>query len=137
MTRDVITASPDSLLSDIAALMAKNSIKRVPIVANNQLVGIVTRANFVQAIASMPRDLDYSLSDSSIREKLLSELHKQSWTESSRLNVFVHDAVVELWGTVSSDAEMQAIRVAAESSPGVCSVRNHLVVKPPQLVRVD
>ena len=137
MTRNVITASPDALLNNIAALMAKNSIKRVPIVANDQLVGIVTRANFVQAIASMRRDLDYSLSDSTIREKLLSELQKQSWTELSRLNVFVHDGVVELWGTASSDAEMQAIRVAAESSPGVCSVRTHLVVKPPQLAKPD
>jgi CBS domain-containing protein len=136
MTRNVITASPDSLLGDIAALMTKKAIKRVPIVTNNQLVGIVTRANFVQAIASMPRDLDYSLSDSTIREKLLSELQQQSWTESSRLNVIVHDGVVELWGTASSDAEIQAVRVAAESSPGVCSVRNHLVVKP-SLVKVN
>jgi CBS domain-containing protein len=129
MTRAVITAAPDTPLNDIAALMEKNSIKRIPIVEDDRLIGIVTRANLVQAIAITPHNLDYSLSDRTIREKLLSELNKQPWAEASRPNIIVHDGVVELWGTVSSDAEMQAIRVAAESSPGVCAVRNHLALR--------
>ena len=130
MTRNVISAAPDTSLNDIAALMEKSFIKRVPIVENGQLVGILTRANLVQALASAPRGLDFTLSDSTIREKLLLELNKQPWADASRFNVFVHDGVVELWGTVSSDAEKQAIRVAAESSPGVCAVHSHLRVTP-------
>jgi osmotically-inducible protein OsmY len=112
--------------------MEMNSIKRVPIVENDQVVGIVSRANLVQAVASASRELDYTLSDTTIRAKLLLELNKQPWTEGARLNVIVHDGVVELWGTASSDAEKQAIRVAAESSPGVCSVHNHLLIRPPE-----
>lgn len=131
MTRNVIVAAPDTSLNEIAALMEKNFIKRVPIVENDQLVGIITRANLVQAVASAPSGLDFTLSDSTIRAKLLLELNKQPWADASRLNVIVHDGVVELWGTASSDAEKQAIRVAAESTPGVCAVNSHLRVRPP------
>jgi CBS domain-containing protein len=130
MTKSVVTASPDTSLSEIASLMEKNFIKRVPIVASGQLVGIVTRANLVQALASAPRELDFTLSDSTIRSKLLAELNKQPWAVASRLNVIVHGGIVELWGTTSSEAEKEAFRVAAESSPGVCGVGNHLRVVP-------
>jgi CBS domain-containing protein len=130
MTHNVVTAAPDTPLGDIAALMERNFIKRVPIVANDQLVGILTRANLVQALASAPRGLDIPPSDSTIRAKLLLELNKQPWADASRLNLIVHDGVVEIWGTVSSDAERQAVRVAAESMLGVSAVNNHLRVRP-------
>lgn len=133
MTQSVVTAAPDAPLGDIAALMEKNFIKRVPIVENDQLVGIVTRANLVQAVASAPRGLDYIPSDSTIRAKLLLELNKQPWADESRLNVIVRDGIVDLWGTAGSDAEKQAIRVAAESVPGVCAVNSHLRVRPAEL----
>lgn len=73
MTRDVITASPDTSLSEIATLLESSAIKRVPIVINDQLVGIVTRANLIQALASDRKELDMPISDASIREKLLSQ----------------------------------------------------------------
>jgi osmotically-inducible protein OsmY len=113
--------------------MERHFIKRIPIVENNQLVGIVTRANLVQALASAPREIDFTLSDFTIRSKLLAELKAQSWADASRLNIIVHDGVVELWGTVSSEAEKQAVRVAAEASPGVCAVQSHLRVVPVEL----
>lgn len=134
MTRNVITVAPDTSLNDIAALMEKNSIKRVPIVENGQLVGIVSRANLVQALASAPRGIDLTLSDSTIRAKLLLELSNKPWAKGSRVNVIVHDGVVDLWGTACSDAEKQAIRAAAESTPGVCAVNSHLVISPSEPV---
>ena len=79
MTRNVVTAMPDTPLGEIAILLEKNSIKRVPIVKDGQLVGIVSRANLVQAVASAPKGLDISLSNSSIRDKLLAHLKAQPW----------------------------------------------------------
>jgi CBS domain-containing protein len=127
MTRRVITASPDTPLHEIARLLEKNSIKRVPIVRDGQLVGIISRANLIQAVASGRKELDISLSDTTIRDKLLTELNRQPWAHTALLNVTVDGGVVDLWGITGSEAERKAIRVAAESTPGVRAVNDNLV----------
>jgi CBS domain-containing protein len=126
MTRNVITASPNTPLSAIATLLESHAIKRVPIVENAQLVGIVSRANLIQAVASGRKELDITLPDSMIRNKLLAHLKTQHWAHTRLLNVTVNDGVVDLWGIVNSDTERTAIRVAAESMPGVRAVNDHL-----------
>jgi CBS domain-containing protein len=130
MTQNVITATPETPLDEIAVLLERNSIKRVPIVREGQLVGIVSRANLVQALATMPRGLEIPLSDTNIREKLLSHLKEQPWADTHLLNVIVTDGVVSLWGVTSSESERKAIRVAAEATPGVRAVNNHLAREP-------
>ena len=130
MTQNVITAAPDTALDEVAITMEKNSIKRVPIVRDGQLVGIVSRANLVQALATMPKGLEIPLSDSQIREKLLSHLKEQPWADTHPLNVTVTDGVVSLWGIASSETERKAIRVAAEATPGVRAVNDHLARGP-------
>src|SRR5450755_3989260 len=122
MTRNVITATPKTPLHEIAALLERNSIKRVPIVKDGQLVGIVSRANLIQGVASTRKELEIPLSDTNIRDKLLAHLTSQEWAHTSLLNVTVSGGVVNLWGITNSDAERMAIRVAAESAPGVCDV---------------
>jgi CBS-domain-containing membrane protein len=130
MTRNVITATPETPLHEIAALLERNSIKRVPIVKDGQLVGIVSRANLIQAVASTRKELEIPLSDTTIRDKLLAHLTSQEWAHTSLLNVTVSGGVVNLWGITNSDAERMAIRVAAESAPGVCDVNDNLVTQP-------
>jgi len=130
MTRNVITATPETPLHEIAALLERNSIKRVPIVKDGQLVGIVSRANLIQAVASTRKELEITLSDTTIRDKLLAHLTSQEWAHTSLLNVTVSGGVVNLWGITNSDAERMAIRVAAESAPGVCDVNDNLVTQP-------
>jgi CBS domain-containing protein len=105
MTPDVIVAGPEMPLHQIATIMEKNAIRRVPIVENGQLVGIVSRSNLVQAIAGARRVLDIQPSDAAIRSKLLSHLEQQPWTETSQLNVTVNDGVVDLWGFTTSETE--------------------------------
>lgn len=132
MTKRVITAGPMTPLSEIATLLERNSIKRVPIVENGQLVGIVTRANLVQAYAVAHRkgEIKITQSDTAIREKLMDRLRSEPWARTWLLNVIVQDGVVDLWGMVSSDAERNAIRVAAETMPAVRAVNDHLVQQP-------
>jgi CBS domain-containing protein len=130
MTRKVITASPQTPLHEVATLMEKNAIKRVPVLENDQLVGIVSRANLIQAVATARKLLDIPLSDTTIREKILSDLKKQPWAHTTMLNVTVNTGVVDVWGIAESAAERKAIKVAAESTPGVCAVNDHLVTRP-------
>jgi CBS-domain-containing membrane protein len=129
MTRHVVTAAPDTPLREIAALLETNSVKRVPIMENGQLIGIVSRANLVQAVASARTGMDASPSDTAIRDNLLAHLTTQPWAHTGLLNITVTDGVVDLWGLTSSDAERQAIRVAAEGAPGVHAVNDHLVTR--------
>jgi CBS domain-containing protein len=130
MTRDVVTATPETPLDELAMLLERHSIKRVPIVENGHLVGIVSRANLVQAMASAPMQLDVPLPDTKIREELLARLRRQPWAHTSLLNVIVNDGIVDLWGMTYSDAERTAVRIAAESTPGVRAVNDHLLGRP-------
>jgi CBS domain-containing protein len=137
MTRSVITATPEMPLSDIATLLERNRIKRVPIVQNGKVVGIVSRANLLQALASMPTESMTSphADDSQIRENVLSRLNAELW-RPSMLNVTVLDGTVELWGFVTSDDEKKAARIAIEGISGVKTVTDHLTIPPPETAMV-
>ena len=97
MTRSVITATPETPLGEIATLLEKNRIKRVPIVQNGKVVGIVSRANLLEALASMPAKevTATNVDDSELRDKVLSRLNAELW-RPSLLNVTVHDGNVDL-----------------------------------------
>jgi CBS domain-containing protein len=128
MTRNVVTAAPETPLNEIAAMLERNAIKRVPIVRDGQLVGIVSRANLVQALATVGSKLDFPLSDATVRERLLAHLKAQRWAHTGLLNVTINDGIVDLWGITDSETERTAIRVAAEATPGVRAVNDRMVV---------
>lgn len=130
MTRNVVTVAPDTPLQDIATLLEKNGIKRVPVVEGGKVVGIVSRANLLQALASTRKQADVDADDSAIRESIVNRLKAESWTSPSLMNVIVRDGTAELWGIVSSQAEKRAVRVAAEATPGVRAVNDNLIVQP-------
>jgi CBS domain-containing protein len=131
MTKRVVVATVDTPLSEVAMLLEKNSIKRVPVVSAGRLVGIVSRSNLVQALATARRQFEMPLSDSAIRERLLSHLQREPWADTSQLNVTVNEGVVDIWGVCRSEAEREAVRVAAENVPGVRAVNNNLAMQAP------
>jgi CBS-domain-containing membrane protein len=131
MTRRVITAGPATSLRDIAALLEKNRIKRVPIVASGKVVGIVSRANLVQALASLREETRQStMSDATIRKKVMAQFKSAQWSRHALLNATVQGGTVKLWGIVDSEAEKAAARVAAEQVAGVRAIENNVVVQP-------
>jgi predicted transcriptional regulator len=131
MTRDVATAAPEMPLAELAMLLEERQIKRVPIVnKEGQIVGIVSRANLLQAIASARPKLDISLPDSAIRKRFFEELRKQPWSHTFNVNATVQGGVIDIWGFAPSRAERTAIRIAAEAIPGVVTVNDHLLETP-------
>jgi CBS domain-containing protein len=130
MTRHVVTAAPDTTLQEIATLLEKNGIKRVPIVQDGKIVGIVSRANLLQALASVKSIETNAPSDNAIRENVMARLKAETWTRPSLVNVIVQDGTVELWGIVDSQTEKKAVRVAAEVTPGVRAVNDNLIIRP-------
>ena len=127
MTTRVHSVSEDTPIEKIVELMEKRRIKRVPVLRGNKVVGIVTRANLMHAMVSLARlEPKSEKNDSTIRQKLLSELKKEKWALASMINVVVHNGVVELWGTIVDDRQREALIVAAENTPGVKDVKDHL-----------
>src|SRR5215469_3044205 len=136
MTRDVLSVTEETPVADIAVLLETNRIKRVPVVKDGKIVGIVSRANLVRPLAmtidEAPGGSDAD--DQAIRARLLAELKAQRWAEVSPANITVKDGVVHLWSSYLSDQEKRALVVAAESTPGVRRVEDHMRRVPTSLI---
>ena len=130
MTRQVISVSPDTSLQEIANLLEKHGIKRVPVIENGRLVGIVSRANLVQALATRGLAfVDVVEADEALRKVILLNLRKLPWTTAmTMIDVIVDRGVVNLWGVVRNEEEKNAIRITAERTPGVQAVNDHVRV---------
>lgn len=126
MTRDVITVAPDTPLTEIAAMLEKYHIKRVPVMEDGKLVGIVSRANLLRGVATWQKPSGVRVEDSALRALLLKAL-EEAELPMHLVNVTVTGGVVELWGVVDSDLQIQAARAAAEATVGVVSLENHLI----------
>jgi CBS-domain-containing membrane protein len=133
MTKAVVVAPPDMPLAELATLLERHRIKRVPIVDQGRLVGIVSRANLLQALAVLRREItvDRRVEDAELREQINSELVGHSLSTASQINVIVRNGVVELWGNAETQDEKDAIRVAAETVDGVHRVEDHIAVHAP------
>ncbi len=127
MTTRVISVQETTPLAEIARLLEKHRIKRVPVVTNGKLVGIVTRSNLLQALASTDISKPASVDDRTIRERLTAELNAQPWAHMMTKNVVVENGVVHLFGMVNSEEERRAIRIAAENVPGVTRVEDQFM----------
>jgi CBS domain-containing protein len=127
MTRDVITVDEDTPIAEIAAVLEARRIKRVPVLRGEQPVGVVSRANLIQALAAKTRSAKQPRvkTDAGIRRRLLVELEQQPWWQRSASNVIVTDGIVHYWGLIDSDDDRDAARVAAENVPGVRGVEDH------------
>jgi CBS domain-containing protein len=128
MTSGAISVSEDTPLSEIAALFEQKQIKRVPVVKDGKLIGIVSRSNLVQALATVVGRMDqHDETDRQIRLELQSRLQQQSWTDFGSRNITVSGGVVHLWGLVGSEAERKALLALAENVPGVARVSDEMI----------
>jgi CBS domain-containing protein len=126
MTREPITVTEDTPLDEVVRLMERHRIKRLPVLREGALVGIVARANIMHALVSLAAETKAPAGDdATIREQILAECGKQSWAPMA--NVVVRNGVVELWGTITDERERQALIVASENIAGVKAVHDHLV----------
>lgn len=128
MTRTVVTVGEDATLDEIAGLLEKHHVKRVPVVREGRLVGVVSRANLLHGLAAAKTATTPTADDETIRAAILKALRQEAGVRDEFFNVTVADGVVHLWGATDSDAERKAVRVAAENVPGVRAVDDHLGV---------
>jgi CBS domain-containing protein len=136
---DVMTPTPVTVdiatpLREVVALMERHRIRRVPVLRAGKLVGIVSRADLMRALANaMAVDPVGGRPDADIRADILAELKAQDWTGLSSIRVEVDHGIVVLSGIAQSDSVRLAIRAAAENVPGVLAVQSGLDVEPPMM----
>lgn len=129
MTREVVCVGPGTALDAVAGLMEEHHIRRVPVVQERRLVGIVSRKNLLRALAAMPAEAGpAAASDAEIRFALMKELAAQPWSRRADNSVVVTGGAVHLWGLVTSAEESRALELAALGVAGVTGVQNHTVV---------
>ncbi len=134
MTPDVITVAADAKLEDVVEIMEKQRIKRVAVVENGHMTGVVARSDLLRALLSHVRDEVPPVTqadDRTIRTTILAAFESQSWAPMTTLNVTVANGAVDVWGTITNPDERRAICVVAENVPGVKSVHDHLVYVEP------
>lgn len=132
MSRKVVTATEDTDLSTVAGLMDEHRIKRLPVVRDGRVVGIVSRANLLQALVSQaPAGPSALRSDAELRREIEARIEREPWSQTIVRNVIVSNGHVELWGNAETPAQCQAFGVLVREVPGVKSVVNHMVATPP------
>jgi CBS domain-containing protein len=125
MSTRVISATPDMPLDEVVRLMEKHHVKRVPVLRDDKLVGIISRANLVHALGAVINEIPATtVSDTSIREQLLTTLDRTAWASKGLIDIIVRNGVVHINGIVMNAEEINALTVAAENIPGVKEVRN-------------
>lgn len=140
MAPDVLTIAPDTELSEVVRLMEHHRIRRLPVVEDGKLVGIVSRADLMKAMAkagkwmnaldsaaSEAQPQDTAAGDVALRQWVLAQIAEQPWAPQLGVSVIVAHGVVHLCGVILVAAQRDALRVLAEQGPGVVAVKDHLV----------
>lgn len=130
MSKPAITVEADTDLADVAALLERRRIKRVPVMKDGKLVGIVTRSNLLHGLVAR-RTGKVVETDATIRKHIEDELADEAWANLRTTNVVVTDGVVHLWSMVGSESEREALVVAAQRVAGVRAVEPHIAVMTP------
>lgn len=134
MTPKVLTVTKETPLLDVADLMEKWRIKRVPVVEADRLVGIISRLDLVRALCI--QNLNESrtpLSDDEIAAKLQAEIDREGWQLGPDSKIVVFEGIVHLFGSITSVQETNALLAAAKALPGVREVQNHLQIAEPRI----
>ncbi len=129
MSRHVVSVSETTPLQEVASLLEKHRIKRVPVLRDGKVVGIVSRANILQALVAQPKSAPLAADDLHLRQAVQDAI-KASGARTLYLNVVVADGVIHLWGMAYNQDERQAMCVAAESVPGAREVRERISILP-------
>jgi CBS domain-containing protein len=130
--RDVMTPDPavvaeDTSLKEVAQLMETHAIKRLPVLRQGEVIGVVSRADLIRALLEMHREADRAaVDDNAIRERILDEIAGQDWAMDANVDVAVRNGSADLWGTVIEVAQAEALRALVESIPGVHRVETYL-----------
>jgi len=128
MTAKVISTSPDTSLSAVVQTMEDRKIKRLPVLQEGRLVGIVSRADLLRTLSVLLSERKVAaISDAELRQRVLAQIREQRWAPRATVDASVENGIVELRGSVTDDRERVGLRVLTENTPGVRGVHDRLI----------
>jgi len=125
MTRHVVTVRHDATLAEVAEALTVHGVKRLPVMRNGTLVGIVTRRDLVRAFAQSGEPPAPTIGNVHLQKALLERMAQERWLDASYINVLVSSDVIELSGYVPSADQKRAV----EALVGELDQRRQLVDK--------
>ncbi len=132
MSRHVVSVREDASLGKVADVLETNKLKRVPVVRDGALVGIISRSDLVGALSRISVGAPAEKSDdATLQRKIMEQIRKQSWLNSGYVNITVKDGVVEAWGVVPSNDQRNALQVLIEGTSGITRMDDHLRIGMP------
>ena len=129
MSRYVVSVRDDAELRDVADILDKRRIKRVPVVRGDRLVGLITRGDLVRALSQVQVSTAVkAISNADLHKMLYDRIRSQSWINDNYISLTVNDGIVELAGFVERDDQRNALRVLVEETDGVNRVDDKISV---------
>jgi CBS domain-containing protein len=126
MSAGVVCTRPDAPLDEVVTQMIDRNIKRLPVILDNKIAGIVCRSDLLRALAGqLPIDT-VARNDDELQDAIVTELRRPSWSGNANIQVDVRSGVATLSGVIFDERERLAARVAAENVPGVNAVTDEL-----------
>ena len=133
MRTDVASLPPSADLENVVDLMQRRKVRRIPIVIDGRLVGIVSRLDLVRAVANKLEAVVSDSDDFGVEERLRTELEKQPWINANSIGVSVRNGVVTLTGFIYDERCRKALIVAASNVAGGVKVEDQLIWADPTL----
>lgn len=135
MTHPVISVTEETSLADTVRALHVHHIRRVPVVRDSRLVGVVARADIVRALAARPpgATTPTSRDDDMIRYQVIDTLLSIHGTSPWATTVTVKDGIVELDGSVEDETVRDPSRIAIEAMPNVVEVRDRRAILVPTM----
>jgi CBS domain-containing protein len=129
MTRQIVCVRPEASIEETAALFHEHNIRRVPVVRDGALVGIVSRADLIKALAHTNGEHAVARSDAQLVHEMQTRMEAEAWLSSRNILIEATAGVVSLWGMVESEAEKSALETMARAIPGSKGVDSHLLIR--------
>jgi CBS domain-containing protein len=126
MTQPAISVAADAPLDEVVRLMEHHHVKRLPVLQGGKLAGLVTRADLLRALVARQAGPAVHVGDEELRKRIDAMLRKEDWAATAVVYVQVEKGVAQLWGTVDSEEQREALLLAVRGMPGVEGVQAHL-----------
>lgn len=131
MSRRPVTVTKETPLAEVTDLMHDKHIKRLPVIENGRVIGVISRADILAALAAKLIEVKPGFTDAAIKDSILAALKQERWAPQSGIRIEVKDSEVTLEGVIFSDDERRAVQVIAENIQGVTRVNDNLVYVDP------
>ncbi len=133
MTTAVVTVTDDTPLPDAVALMQRHNVKRLPVLRNGRLCGVISRADIVRKVGEVLAGAAVSADDGAIQTAIVDAMNREAWARNTMVTIAVKDGVVQIDGCLFDPNERNALGVLAETVAGVKKVENRVVCIEPYM----